>query len=143
MAPGGLEKWWKDTGLANRGGKFDKKEKTKAYNEFQLLFYRLVCLSSVRLVPDPFHTWAQIQGNNPRHMAAGHTTADPAVRAQCSLANVDIKDILYRSHDAYKVLFFNKDQMSLLASDSLLQVLFMCDFGSGKFNIKRNDVFGS
>ena len=112
MAPGGLEKWWKDTGLANRGRKFDKKETTKAYNEFQLLFYRLVCLSSVRLVPDPFHTWAQIQGNNPRHMAAGHATADPAVRAPCSLANVDIKDILNRSHDAYKVLFFNKEQMS-------------------------------
>ena len=31
----------------------------------------------------------------------------------------------------YFVLFFNRDQVSLLAADSLLHVLFMCDFGAG------------
>ena len=134
-APGGLVKWWKDTGLANRERKFDKKEKAKAYNEFQLLFNRLVCLSSVRLVPDPFHTWTQIQGDNPRHMSAGHTTADPVARTSHLSANVDMKDVLNRSHDAYKVLFFNKDQMSLLAADNLFHAIFMSDFGSGKLII--------
>ena len=92
----------------------------------------MVCLSSVRIVPDPFHTWTQIQGDNPRHMAAGHTTADPVATAQCSLAKVDIKDVLNRSHDAYKVLFFNKDQMSLLTTDLIPHVIFMSDFGAGK-----------
>ena len=75
--PGGLDKWWEETGLADRAQKLEQKEKDTAYNEFQLMFNRLVCLSSVRVVPDPFQTWTQIQGNNPRHMSAGHTTATP------------------------------------------------------------------
>ena len=90
--PGGLDKWWKETGLADRAINLDQKAKDDAYNEFQLMFNRLVCLSSVRIVPDP----------------------------------------LNHSHGAYKVVFLNRDQIALLASDKLLRVLFMCDFGAGK-----------
>ena len=95
------------------------------------MFNRLVCLSSVRVVPDPFHTWTQIQGNNPHHMSAGHAKATPDTRAQFTSGNIVVKDVLNRSHDAYKVLFFNWDQVSLLAADNLLHVLFMNDFGAG------------
>ena len=129
---GGLEKWWKETGLLDRAQKLNQKEKDYAYNEFQQFFHRLVCLSSVRVVPDPFYTWTQIQGSNPRHMSAGHTTATSTARAQNSSPNFHVKDILNRSHDAYKVLFFNKDQISLLSTDKLLHALFICDFGAGK-----------
>merc|ERR1712198_643195 len=73
--PGGLEKWWKETGLADRAQNLDQNAKDAAYNEFQLMFNRLVCLSSVRVVPDPFHTWSKVQGKNEHHMAAGHTKA--------------------------------------------------------------------
>ena len=129
--PGGLEKWWKETGLADRAQKLDQKAKDDAYNEFQLFFNRMVCLSSVRVVPDPFHTWTQIQGNNPHHMSAGHTRADQGALNQHSSGGVDVKDVLNRSHDAYKVLIFNKDQMALLTTDKIPFVFFMCDFGSG------------
>ena len=129
--PGGLEKWWKETRLGDRAMKFNDMEKADSYNQFQLFFHRLVCLSSVRVVPDPFHTWSQIQGNNPHHMSAGHTKANQDARIHYSTGIVDIENILHRSHDAYKVLFFNKDQYSLLMADTLHHVVFICDFGSG------------
>ena len=87
--------------------------------EFQLFFHRLINLSSVRVVPDPFHTWSQIQGNNPHHMAAGHTEA-PASHA------IDVEDALKRAHDAFKVLFFNRDQQALLTSDAFHSMVFFC-----------------
>ena len=129
--PGGLEKWWEETGLAERTKKYDQKTKDEAYTEFQLFFNRLVCLSSVRVVPDPLHTWNQIQGDNPHHMSAGHTRAAQGAPNQDLGRDVDVGDILNRSHDAYKVLFFNKEQMALLTADNLFHALFMCDFGAG------------
>ena len=65
-------------------------------------------------------------------MSAGHTRANQGAQDQYLSGSVNVKDVLNRSHDAYKVVFLNKDQMSLLAADSLLYALFMCDFGSGK-----------
>ena len=64
-------------------------------------------------------------------MSAGHTTATPNAQAQYASRSESIEDVLNRSHDAYKVLFFNRDQISLLAADSFVHVLFMCDFGAG------------
>ena len=124
--PGGLEKWWKETGLADGAENIDQMTKDQSYKEFQLFFHRLISLSSVRVVPDPFHTWSQIQGNNPHHMAAGHT-------ATTSSQAIDVGDALKRAHDAFKVLFFNRDQQALLTSDSFPHLLFFCDFGAGKF----------
>ena len=142
---GGLNEWWKKTGLADRAKIFDQKENDDAYAEFQLFFNRLVCLSSVRIVPDPFHTWSQIQGDNPYHMSAGHTRANQGVQNKHSSGDVDVRDMLNRSHDAFKVLFFNKDQMALLIADRLFHALFMCDFGAGSdfrlFILYRMDRF--
>ena len=64
-------------------------------------------------------------------MSAGHTTATPDAQAQYASSSDGVKDVLNRPHDAYKVLFFNRDQISLLAADSFVNVLFMCDFGAG------------
>ena len=136
QTPGGLDKWWKDTGLANRVNNLTATEKSYAYNEFQLFFNRLVCLSSIRVVPDPFNTWTAIEGTNPYHMAAGHTKATSDAQVQYASGDVDITDVLNRSHDAFKVLFFNRDQISLLAADKLFKAIFMCDFGAGNlFNL--------
>ena len=127
----GLDKWWKENGLADRARHFSTKEKAYGYNEFQLFFNRLVCLSSVRVIPDPFHTWTQVQGDNPHHMSAGHTKAPLNAQAQYASGFDGIKDVLNHSHNAFKVAFFNKDQISLLTSDKLFDVIFMCDFGAG------------
>ena len=128
---GGLNSWLQETGLTRRFEEFDQRTKDEAYNEFQLFFHRLVCLSSVRVVPDPFHTWDQIQGDNSLHISAGHTRAGPKFHNQQSYDCVDVGHRLHGSLDAYKVLFFNNDQWSLLAADNLHRVLFMCDYGAG------------
>ena len=130
--PGGLKKWWNQTGLADRCETFDQKAKDEAYREFQRFFYRLICLSSVRVVPDPFHTWAQIQGRDDHHMTAGHTEATGDEIAMAASGDVDVETILKSSHSAFKTLFFNKDQQALLTTDKYPYAVFLCDFGAGK-----------
>ena len=130
--PGGLAKWWEDSGLADRAKMFDQIEKDDAYNEFQMFFHRMVCLSSVRVVPDPFHTWHQVQAGNSLHMTAGHTKANETLKTQYETGNIDVKEAINSAHDAYKTLFFNRDQMALLANDSICNLIFMSDFGAGR-----------
>ena len=139
--PGGLEMWWKNTGLSNRSNLLDKKSKDEAYKEFQLFFNRVVCMSSVRVVADPFHTWAQVQGSNPHHMSAGHTEAPQCVIKNAASDNLDFEDILKSSHHAYKTLFFTKDQMALLTTDNFPSVIFLCDFGAGSKLLKFGDIY--
>ena len=129
---GGLKKWWEETGLANRATMFNQKSKDEAYNQFQLFFNRQVCMSSMKVVPDPFHTWSQVQGNNLHHMAAGMTKAEQIIYDKAAIEGLDVDDALKAAHHAYKVLFFNRDQMSLLTTDCIPHVIFMADFGAGK-----------
>ena len=131
-APGGLKKWWEETGLSDRSKTFDQKAKDEAYTEFQLFFNRLVCLSSIKIVPDPFQTWERIQGSNTHHMAAGHTRATEEEKNMAQSGDLDINAILKFSHNAFKTLFFNKDQQALLTTDTFPHVIFFCDFGAGK-----------
>ena len=128
---GGLDKWWKETGLSDRVLLFDQNSKDEAYKEFQLFFNRVVCMSSVRVVADPFHTWAQVQGNKPYHMGAGHTEASQRSAKDAASGGLDFEDVLKATHHAYKTLFFTKDQMALLTTDNFPNVLFLCDFGAG------------
>ena len=105
--------------------------KDGAYNDFQLFFNRLVCMSSVKVVADPFHTWPQVQGINPHHMAAGHTKASQNIKDKGSLGDIEFSDILKATHHAYKTLFFTKDQMAILTTDNFPSAIFLCDFGAG------------
>ena len=131
--PGGLEKWLQETGLSNRANEIDETAKEEAYNEFQLFFNRLVCMSSVKVVPDPYCTWNQIQGNNSHHMAAGFTKAEDKTKDKSLSDGVEVENVLKAPHNAYKILFFNKEQMDLLTTNLFPYVLFMCDFGTGTF----------
>ena len=128
---GRLEKWWKESGLSNRDTLFDQKVKDEAYREFQLFFNRVVCMSSVRVVSDPFHTWVQVQGNTQHHMGAGHTQASRAVGTNAASGGLDFEYVLKASHHAYKTLFFSKDQMAILTTNHFPSVIFLCDFGAG------------
>ena len=112
--------------------------KDGAYNDFQLFFNRLVCMSSVKVVADPFHTWPQVQGINPHHMAAGHTKAEPTVYDKAGAEVLEVEHAIKRAHDAFKILFFNKDQMSLLTTDKFPNVLFLCDFGAGNYQLLKS-----
>ena len=97
-----------------------------------MFFNRLINLSAVRVCPDPFRSWEQIQGANPRHMAAGHTPAKPPPTSA--------EDLLNRPHDAYKVISLNKEQDYFLSSDFFPFVVFINDFGSGKIRHSTNQV---
>jgi hypothetical protein len=126
---GGMKKWWKNTGL-DMIKELDERSKKEAYGEFLMFFNRLVILSAVKVVPDPYHSWEQIQGHNSRHMAAGHT----ASTSRSTSGRLNVNDLLNRPHDAYKVISFNKDQENLLSND-IPSVVFWNDFGAG--NILR------
>ena len=130
--PGGLEKWWQETGLSKRQNLFDQHSKDASYNEFQLIFNRLVCISSLKVVPDPFNTWTQVEGNTSYHMSAGLTNVEQAIRDKAASEGLEFEDAMKAAHHAYKVLFFNKDQMAILTTDSVPHAIFMCDFGAGK-----------
>ena len=84
----------------------------------------------MRVHPDPFQTWTQIQGNNPRHASAGYTSAaSPSTSGQLTA-----EELLQRPHDAYKVLCLNEDQEALLSND-IPFLIFLNDFGAGKIYI--------
>ena len=132
--PGGMERWWKNSGL-DKIEELDEKSKKEAYDDFLRFSNRLVNLSAVRVIPDPLHSWEQIQGQNPRHMAAGYTYSKPP----STHGRLNVDDQLNRPHDAYKVIAFNKDQENLL-SNRIPSAIFWNDFGSGKI-ISRSNTF--
>ena len=123
------KQWWKQTGLGEELQIMDERTNDGSFNEFQLFFHRMVNLSAVRVVPDPFHTWSQIHGDNPCHLAAGYTKST-------SPGTIEVKDALKREHDALKVLFFNRDQQALLVTDEFTRAIFFCDFGAGNCKYK-------
>ena len=127
----GLKRWWKETGLSERAILFDKKSKQDAYTEFQLFFNRLVCMSSVQVVSDPYHTWDQVQGKRQHHMGAGHTEASLEVHKDAASNALEFNEVLKSAHHAYKTLFFTKNQMALLTTNNFPSAIFLCDFGAG------------
>ena len=130
--PGRLEKWWKETGLSDRVNTFDQKSKDDSYKEFQLFFNRLVCMSSVRMVPDPYRTWTHVQGNKQHHhMGAGHTQALRDTHKKAATDDLEFEEVLNAAHHAYKILFFTKEQMAILTTDSFPAAIFVADFGAG------------
>ena len=130
--PGRIDEWWKETGFSSRASMFDQKSKDEAYKEFQLFFNRMVCMSSVKVVPDPFHSWAQAQGDKQYyHMGAGHTDATQDIRNKAVSDDLDFEEVLKDAHHGYKTLFFNKDQMAILTTDNFPSALFIADFGAG------------
>ena len=82
--------------------------------------------------PIEFDTWPKVQGSNKRHMAAGGNETPESTSKMACLDNPDIEKVLKDVHHAFKILFFTKDQMTLLTTDNFLHVLFLCDFGAGK-----------
>ena len=129
-----MDRWWTESGLSERETQFDQKSKDESYGEFQRFFNRLVCMSSVKVVPDPFNTWEKVQGRDDHQMSAGYTKTQSDGVVHCSFDEGDIDDILKAPHHAFKTLFFNREQMSLLMTNDFPFAIFMCDFGSGKYS---------
>ena len=130
---GGLDEWWKQTGLADSTENTIKETKDEAYNAFQLFFNRVVCMSSVKVLPDKFHTWEQVQGKNHHSIAAGLTKVKEEHDSNDISEGFDVGHALKSAHHAYKVLFLNKDQMALLTTSTVPSAVFICDFGAGNY----------
>ena len=93
----------------------------------------MVNLSKIRIIPDTFRTWEQIQGMNTRFMTAGYTESSSIPPRD----HKDVRDLIRRPHDAYKIIALNDDQESLLF-ENIRRAVFFNDFGAGKENIHRN-----
>ena len=129
--PGGMEEWWVKTGIIEKIVKMDQQATQQGYEDFLILFNRLVNLScihtKVQKVGIP-NSWAQIQGDNPRYISSGYTSTPKGSKS----VELDFEEVLCRPHDAFKCLFFNQDQYKLLTTNDLFRVVFLCDYGAGK-----------
>ena len=132
-SPKRMTTWWQETGLADRSPSFDPASKDEGYRQFQLLFNRIVCMLSVKIVLDACRTWEQVQGRGAQlQMSAGRTETPQDIKTKAAIDDLDFdEDILKAPHHAYKILFLNKDQMALLTSDAYPCLIFMNDFGAG------------
>ena len=103
-APGGLNKWWKETGISELDNLFDQNSKHEAYQEFQPFFNRMICMSSVRVVADHSNTWAQVQGNKQyQHMSVGGTEAPQGMSKKAAADDLDFEDdVLKAPYHAYR-----------------------------------------
>ena len=128
-AEGGLSKWWNDTGIFEGVEKIDA-IKHKSYKEFLNIFNRIVNLSAMAKQQVVSNAWKQIVGETIQYDAP--ITAGWTKTSDLPATQLNIGDAIARPHDAYKILYFNADQYSLLQTNKLLRVLFFCDFGSGK-----------
>ena len=70
-----------------------------------------------------------------KHQGVGGMSrkAEEKTNSKSGSDGLEIEDALKAPHHAYKILFFNKEQMDLLTTNRFPYVLFMCDFGTGTF----------
>ena len=105
----GMSKWWK--GLDNIGEPNSTTIDQKSYQEFLMLYSRIVNLSEVCLIRNKgTKNWNQLGEEALRDMTEDLTTT----LKPSSQRHQHADDILQYSHDAYKVMAFNNDQQLLL-----------------------------
>ena len=123
--PGGLQKWWEETGIQDEIGKIEQQRKEEGYKDYLVLFNRYINLSRIGLQKTtPPRSWEQVQGSNTSYISAGYTnpsTSNP----------IGFKDAQNRPLDAFKILCYEPDQEELLTT-MIPRIVFLCDFGSGK-----------
>ena len=130
--PGKMQVWWEKTGILQEIAKLEPENKMQGYNDFLILFNRYVNLSSIGLQKvASSKVWTQIQGEGSPCISAGYTSA-PKGRTSDELQLFD--NVQERPHDAFKVLFYNPDQEMLLATDCLFRIVFLCDYGAGRYS---------
>ena len=131
MQPGGLQKWWEETGILQEIMTMDDKNKREGYDDFLILFNRYINLSRIGLqkvtVPS---TWEQILGLDNRFISAGYTGAPVGASSNDLLGFKNAKN---RPTDAFKILCFEPDQEEILTAN-IPRMIFLCDFGSGNLD---------
>ena len=135
LKPGALDEWFRATGVEEVMGKMDKQ---RSYQEFMMLFNRLVNLSCIGIqkTSAPI-TWEQVEGANAHFFSSGYT-ATPKGSKPVELSFGEAQN---RPIDAFKALYYNQDQYIMLTTEDLFRVIFLSDFGAGKIIINvRNGI---
>ena len=102
----------------------------EGHEDFKNIFLATVGLSSLSMDhSDPGLVWRQVQGPLCDHvsMSGGWTECE----VEMSPEELRFKDILDQPHNWNKLLYFNPDQLKVLANNLPL-VLLVGDYGSGR-----------
>ena len=98
--------------------------------DFHHVFSRIVGLTALFMKVQKVSSYHNIMGTNETDINAGWT---PASKLAFGHENDLLRygDMVGRPHDIYQLIFFNPDQIGLLALDTKLAV-FVDDYGAGK-----------
>ena len=101
-----------------------------AFDDFKLLFARIIGLSGSLMTVQKLSPHHEILGTDAKDLNAGWTRASPLKFSPQD--NVPREgDIFGRPHDVYKLIFFTPDQIGLLNMSANF-VVYLNDYGSGK-----------
>ena len=112
-------------------------EHTTGHQDFKHAFSRLLGLSGLLLAIQKVSAYHNIMGTEAKSINAGWTQAS-ALKFARDQNDVRVGDIVGRPHDIYKLVFFNPDQIGLLALEHK-SVVFLDDYGAGKFSYVKID----
>ena len=103
------------------------------HNDFQHVFSRIIGLSGLFMAVQKVSSYHQIMGTEAKSVNAGWTKAS-ALKFSKEKDEIRMGDVIGRPHDLYHLVFFNPDQIGLLAVEHKCMV-FLDDYGAGKFMI--------
>ena len=130
--PGGIEKWFQETGILEHVGKINQQMKDQGFEDMLKIFNRLVNLSNIGIQPANMpQAWQKITGKDDNYITAGYTATPQGSKSE----ELNFDEVLNRPHDAFKILYFNRDQYQLLTTKDLFRLIFLCDYGAGKYKL--------
>ena len=101
------------------------------HQEFKHVFSRVLGLSGLFMAVQKVSSYHQIMGTDAKSVNAGWTQAS-ALKFSNEQDRIREGDVVGRPHDLYHLVFFNPDQIGLLALEHKCMV-FLDDYGAGKF----------
>ena len=106
--------------------------KKRSYLEYRHFYNQIVGFSKLAFTQKLIGTWNKVQGPDfPLNVSAGGN-----VNYLPSSSTEPLRytpDVTRRPMDALKILIFSPEQEELLTNPELFRVIFMTDFGSGKY----------
>ena len=119
------------TSLKTPPGEIEETEHHTRNNEFKHLVSRLIGLSGLFMTVQKVDSYHNIMGTEAKEVNAGWTRAS-ALKFGDEKDISRYGDVVGRRHDIYKLIFFNQDQIGLLALKNNFVIL-LDDFGAGKY----------
>ena len=109
-----------------------KTDKYTGHHDFQHVFSRILGLSGLFMAVQKVTPYHHIMGSDAKSINSGWTQAS-ALKFSKEQDKLRPGDMIGRPCDIYKLVFFNPDQIGLLALEHKC-VIFLDDYGAGKFS---------